>query len=141
MKRNATAVWNGSGKDGSGSLSTQSSALNRSVFSFNSRFAGGLGTNPEELLAAAHAGCFIMKLSFALDEAGFADKTLETTGTITLGATGITASHLVIKAWIAGIGQEVFQACVKDAELNCPVSMVLRAKITVEASLMRGDHA
>ena len=141
MKRRAIAVWNGTGKDGIGSLSTQSNALNKSVFSFNSRFAGETGTNPEELLAAAHTGCFIMKLGFALDEAGFANKTLETTGTITLGATGITESHLVVKAWIAGIGPDVFQACVRDAELNCPVSMVLRAKITVEASLMERDPA
>ncbi|MFX5688971.1 OsmC family peroxiredoxin, partial [Acinetobacter baumannii] len=81
MKRNATAVWNGSGKDGNGHLTTQSTVLNQTQYSFNSRFADGIGTNPEELMAAAHAGCFTMKLSFVLGAAGFTPESLETTCT------------------------------------------------------------
>jgi lipoyl-dependent peroxiredoxin len=135
MKRYATAVWNGTGKDGNGKLSTQSTVLNSTQFSFNSRFTEGVGTNPEELLAAAHAGCFTMKLSFVLDEAGFKDKTIETTCHISLENGGITESHLLVKATIPGISQEVFGASVKDAEMNCPLSKVLNAKITVESVL------
>jgi lipoyl-dependent peroxiredoxin len=135
MKRNAIAVWNGTGKDGNGKLSTQSTVLNNTQFSFNSRFAEGVGTNPEELLAAAHAGCFTMKLSFVLDEAGFKDKTIETTCYISLENGGITESNLVVKASVPGISREIFDTSVKDAEENCPVSKVLNAKITVESVL------
>jgi lipoyl-dependent peroxiredoxin len=135
MKRHAKAVWNGTGKDGNGTLTTQSTVLDNTQFSFNSRFAEGIGTNPEELLAAAHAGCFTMKLSFVLDEAGFKDKSIETTCHISLENGGITESLLVVKATIPGISKEVFEASVKDAEMNCPVSKVLNAKITVEGVL------
>jgi lipoyl-dependent peroxiredoxin len=135
MKRHATAVWNGTGKDGNGTLTTQSTVLDNTQFSFNSRFAEGIGTNPEELLAAAHAGCFTMKLSFVLDEAGFKDKSIETICHISLENGGITESHLVVKATIPGISQEVFEKSVKEAEMNCPVSKVLNAKITVESLL------
>jgi lipoyl-dependent peroxiredoxin len=135
MKRHATAVWNGTGKDGNGKLSTQSTILDSTQFSFNSRFAEGVGTNPEELLAAAHAGCFTMKLSFVLDEAGFKDKEIETTCHISLENGSITESYLLVKATVPGISQEVFEASVKDAEMNCPVSKVLKAKITVESVL------
>jgi lipoyl-dependent peroxiredoxin len=135
MKRNAIAVWNGTGKDGNGKLSTQSTVLNNTQFSFNSRFAEGVGTNPEELLAAAHAGCFTMKLSFVLDEVGFKDKTIETTCYISLENGGITESNLVVKASVPGINREIFDTSVKDAEENCPVSKVLNAKITVESVL------
>ncbi|MBI1333644.1 MAG: OsmC family protein [Armatimonadetes bacterium] len=135
MKRHATAVWNGSGKEGSGHLTTQSTTLDQTQYSFNSRFAEGVGTNPEELIAAAHAGCFTMKLSFVLGEAGFTPESLETTSFVTFENGQITESHLVLKAKVPGIGQDVFDACVKDAELNCPVSQVLKAKISVEATL------
>jgi lipoyl-dependent peroxiredoxin len=135
MKRNAIAVWNGTGKDGNGKLSTQSTVLDNTQFSFNSRFAEGVGTNPEELLAAAHAGCFTMKLSFVLDEAGFKDKVIETTCYISLENSGITESKLIVKAKVPDISQEIFDTCVKDAEKNCPVSKVLNAKITVESIL------
>jgi lipoyl-dependent peroxiredoxin len=135
MKRHATAVWNGTGKDGNGKLSTQSTVMDHTQFSFNSRFAEGVGTNPEELLAAAHAGCFTMKLSFVLDEAGFHDKTLETTCYINLENGGITESHLVVKASVPSISPEIFEASIKDAETNCPVSKVLNAKIRVESVL------
>lgn len=135
MKRHATAVWNGSGKEGSGHLTTQSTTLNQTQYSFNSRFAEGVGTNPEELIAAAHAGCFTMKLSFVLGEAGFTPESLETTSYITFENGQITESHLVLNAKVPGISQEVFDASVKDAELNCPVSQVLKANISVEATL------
>ena len=136
MKRNAIAVWYGSGKDGTGTLTTQSTVLNKTQYSFNSRFADGAGTNPEELLAAAHAGCFTMKLSFVLGEAGFIPEELETTAYINFENGSITGSHLIVKAKVAGISKDTFDASVKDAELNCPVSRVLNTKITVEATLV-----
>ena len=135
MKRHATAVWNGSGKEGKGTLTTQSGVLKETQYSFSSRFADGIGTNPEELVAAAHAGCFTMKLSFSLGEAGFTPDTLETTSYVTLDNGTITESHLVVKGKIPGISQEQFDACVKDAEANCPVSKVLNAKISSEVTL------
>ncbi len=135
MKRKATAVWNGSGKEGNGHLTTQSTVLNQTQYSFNSRFAEGVGTNPEELIAAAHSGCFTMKLSFVLGEAGFTPESLETTSVITFENGVISKSHLILKAKVPGISQDVFDASVKDAELNCPVSQVLKAEISVEATL------
>jgi lipoyl-dependent peroxiredoxin len=135
MKRHATAVWNGSGKEGKGTLTTQSGVLKETQYSFSSRFADGIGTNPEELVAAAHAGCFTMKLSFVLGEAGFTADSLETTSHVTLDNGTITESHLVVKGKIPGISQEQFEACVKDAEANCPVSKVLNAKISSEVTL------
>lgn len=135
MKRKATAVWNGSGKDGNGHLTTQSTVLNQTQYSFNSRFAEGVGTNPEELIAAAHAGCFTMKLSFVLGDAGFTPESLETTSVITFENGVISKSHLILKAKVPGISQETFDASVKDAEQNCPVSQVLKAEISVEATL------
>src|SRR5687768_7120633 len=136
MKRNATAVWNGTGKEGTGHLTTQSSVLNKTQYSFNSRFADGIGTNPEELVAAAHAGCFTMKLSFTLGEAGFIPESLETKSIINFENGSITESHLVVNANVPGIDQKKFDECVRDAELNCPVSRVLKAAISVEASLL-----
>lgn len=135
MKRHATAVWNGPGKKGKGILTTQSTVLNRTPYSFNSRFEEGPGTNPEELIAAAHSGCFTMKLSFVLGEAGFVPETLETTAYINFENGVITESHLVLKAKIPGISQEIFDKSVREAELNCPVSQALKTKISVEASL------
>lgn len=137
MKRNATAVWNGSGKEGSGSLTTQSNVLNKTQYSFNTRFADGIGTNPEELVAAAHAGCFTMKLSFVLGAAGFTADSIETTCTIDFDPAqgAIVGSHLAVKAAIPGITEDVFMASVKDAEANCPISKLLNAAITTEASL------
>lgn len=135
MKRNATAVWNGSGKDGKGHISTQSPALKQSKYSYTSRYEDGPGTNPEELVAAAHAGCFTMKLSFVLGEAGFVPETLETTAYINFENGKITESHLVLKATVKGISQDVFDTAVKEAELNCPISLLLNAKISVESTL------
>ncbi len=135
MIRNATAVWNGSGKEGSGNVTTQSGVLSKSQYSYNTRFADGIGTNPEELIAAAHAGCFTMKLSFVLGEAGFTPDSLETKCDITLDNGSITTSHLQVKGSVPGISKEKFEECVKNAEQNCPVSKLLKATITSEATL------
>ena len=135
MKRKATAVWQGSGKEGKGHLTTQSSVLNKTQYSFNSRFAEGTGTNPEELVAAAHAGCFAMKLSFVLGEAGFTPDELNAECTITLGDGAITEAHLSVKGKIPNITQEKFQACAEDAKKNCPISKSLNTNITLEATL------
>jgi osmotically inducible protein OsmC len=137
MKRNATAVWNGTGKEGTGNLTTQSTVLSQAQFSFNTRFADGIGTNPEELIAAAHAGCFSMKLSFVLGAAGFTADEINTKCEITLdpAAGAITESHLIISAKIPGISQEQFEAAVLDAKANCPISKLLNTNITHEAVL------
>ena len=136
MKRHATAVWNGSGKEGNGHLSTQSTVLNNTQYSFNSRFAEGVGTNPEELIAAAHSGCFAMKLSFVLGAAGFTPDSLEVTSTVSLEDGVITSSHLALKAKVPGISQEKFDECAADAKLNCPVSKALNMNITLDAELI-----
>lgn len=135
MKRNATAVWNGTGKEGNGHLSTQSGVLSQSQYSFNTRFADGIGTNPEELVAAAHAGCFSMKLSFVLNAAGFTADTIETSCDITLENGAITESHLNVKATVPGISAEKFTECVLDAKANCPISKLYNTNITHEAVL------
>lgn len=136
MKRKATAVWNGSGKDGNGKLSTQSTTLNQSQYSYKSRFEEGVGTNPEELIAAAHAGCFSMKLSFVLGGAGFTPESIETTSTVDLDNGVITSSHLDVKAKVPGISAEKFQEAAKDAKENCPVSKALNVTISMDASLV-----
>jgi len=135
MKRTATAVWNGSGKEGKGNLTTQSSTLNKTQYSYKSRFEEGTGTNPEELIAAAHAGCFSMKLSFVLGGAGFTPDSIEATSTVTLDNGVITGSHLEVKAKVPGISAEKFKECAEDAKANCPVSKALKMDITMEASL------
>jgi osmotically inducible protein OsmC len=136
MKRTATAVWNGTGKEGKGTVSTQSTVLNNNQYSYLSRFEEGVGTNPEELIGAAHAGCFSMKLAFILNAAGFTADRIETTATITLEAGVITSSHLMVKASVPGISAEQFQASAEDAKANCPVSKALNMAITMEASLV-----
>jgi osmotically inducible protein OsmC len=135
MKRNATAVWNGSGKEGNGHLSTQSGVLHQTQYSFNSRFADGIGTNPEELVAAAHAGCFTMKLSFVLNAAGFTADSIETRCDITLDNGAITESHLSVKATVPGIDAAKFEECVLDAKANCPISKLYNTNITHEVTL------
>jgi lipoyl-dependent peroxiredoxin len=134
-KRKATAVWIGSGKEGKGHLTTQSSTLNKTQYSFSSRFEEGTGTNPEELVAAAHAGCFAMKLSFVLGEAGFTPDELNVTCTITLGEGVITEAALSLKGKVPKITKEKFQQCAEDAKKNCPISKSLNTKITLEAAL------
>ncbi len=136
MLRTANARWNGTGKEGNGQLSTQSGVLNNNQYSFNTRFADGIGTNPEELIAAAHAGCFSMKLSFVLNAAGFTADTIETNCEVELKDGVITKSHLVVKASIPGIDDTKFQECVKDAETNCPISKLFNTAISSEAVLM-----
>ncbi len=136
MERTATAIWQGSGKEGQGTISTTSRVLNQSPFTWRTRFQDPEGTSPEELLAAAHAACFSMKLSFVLGNAGFTPRSLQTTCTVRIENGVIDRSHLVLKADIPGISTEVFQQSVEDAKQNCPVSKVLRSEITVEASLV-----
>jgi osmotically inducible protein OsmC len=136
MARHATAVWNGSGKEGSGHLTTASTVLNKTQYSFKSRFEEGAGTNPEELVAAAHAGCFTMKLSFILGEAGFTPDELETRCDITFVDGTITKSHLTVKAKVPGISKEKFDECAKNAKENCPISKLLNTEITMEATLL-----
>jgi len=135
MTRRSTAVWNGTGKEGTGNLSTQSGVLNKTQYSFNSRFAEGIGTNPEELAAAAHAGCFTMKLSFVLNAAGLTADEIETTCAVTLEDGAITESHLSVKAKVPGASQEQFDAAVADAKANCPISKLYNTNITHEAVL------
>lgn len=136
MKRIATAIWNGTIKEGKGNLTTQSTALNKTQYSFKSRFEDGVGTNPEELIAAAHAGCFTMKLSLDLATAGFNPESLETTATITLDEGVITSSDLVLKAKIPGIKEAQFQQIATVAKAECPVSKALNLKIRLKASLV-----
>jgi osmotically inducible protein OsmC len=136
MKRTGTAVWNGSGKEGSGNLTTQSTTLNKTQYSYKSRFEDGVGTNPEELIAAAHAGCFAMKLSFVLQAAGLTADSLDVTSTVTLDNGVITSSALVLKAKIPGVDADKFKEYAADAKANCPVSKVLNAEITLDASLV-----
>jgi lipoyl-dependent peroxiredoxin len=137
MKRTATAIWNGSGKEGKGTLTTQSTTLNKTQYSYKSRFEEGVGTNPEELVAAAHAGCFAMALSFALQGMGITADTLDVSAVITLDpASGsITSSELTLKAKIPGITDEQFKGATEGAKLNCPISKLLNTKITLNASL------
>jgi osmotically inducible protein OsmC len=136
MKRNATAVWEGSGKEGKGHLTTQSTVLTETQYSYSSRFEEGVGTNPEELIAAAHAGCFSMKLSFVLGAAGFVPEKLETKCVITLENGAITSSHLILNAKVPGIDPVKFEEAVKEAEQNCPVSKLLNTEITTEHKLI-----
>lgn len=135
MKRNATAVWNGTGKEGNGSLSTQSTTLSNAQYSYLSRFESGVGTNPEELVAAAHAGCFSMKLSFVIGAAGFTPEKIETKCDITLDNGAITSSHLTVNATVPGMNEETFNEAVADAKSNCPISKLLNTEITAEAKL------
>jgi osmotically inducible protein OsmC len=136
MKRSATAVWNGTGKDGNGTVSTQSTVLSKTQYSYKSRFENGTGTNPEELIAAAHAGCFSMKLAFVLNAGGFTPDEIITECVITLGDGAITSSHLVLKAKVPGIDKAKFDAAAADAKANCPISKLLNTDITLDATLL-----
>ena len=141
MKRSATAVWNGSLKEGTGTLSAPGGALKSTPYSFNSRFASGAGTNPEELIAAAHAGCFAMALSAALGEGGFKPERLEATAEVSLdnvppAGWTVTASHLVLTAKIPGIDAAKFDEVAQAAKANCPISRLLNANITLAARLV-----
>lgn len=140
MKRSASAVWNGSLKTGTGSLSAPGGALKSTPYSFNSRFASGAGTNPEELIAAAHSGCFAMALSGVLGEAGFTPDKLEVTAEVTLdnvppAGWTVTASHLSLTGKIPGIDDAKFQELAAKAKAGCPISRLLNATITLTAKL------
>ncbi len=135
MKRNATAVWNGNVKEGKGNLTTQSAALNKMQYSFKSRFEEGVGTNPEELMAAAHAGCFTMKLSADLTEAGFTPDKLETKAVVSLEDGVINKSELTVNAKVSGISKDKFQEIAKGAKENCPVSKAYNLEMTMNATL------
>jgi lipoyl-dependent peroxiredoxin len=135
MKRSATANWQGTGKDGKGTVSTQSGVLSSTAYSYKSRFEEGIGTNPEELIGAAHAGCFTMKLSFLLSGAGFTPENIDTKATITLDNGAITSSHLEVKATVPGLEPEKFAELAADAKANCPISKLLNTEITMDASL------
>lgn len=137
MKRKANAVWNGTLKEGEGKITTQSQVLKDSKYSFNSRFGEGKSTNPDELLAAAHAGCFAMALSNILGEAGFTPDSLDVTATVTMdvGKLELTGSHLTLKARIPNIDQAKFEECANTAKENCPVSKALNLGITMDAQL------
>ena len=139
MKRTASAVWLGSLKQGNGTVSTGNGALNNTAYSFSSRFENGAGTNPEELIAAAHAGCFTMATSASLGKAGFNPEKLSTEATLNLeqvqGAWTITSIQLRLKGRVPGISQEKFSEIAADAKVNCPVSRLLKAEITLEAKL------
>lgn len=137
MQRTATAIWQGTGKEGKGSLSTQSGTLQDAQYSFKTRFEEGVGTNPEELIAAAHAGCFSMKLSFLLNEAGFTADEIKTTAAIKLESGAISHSHLTLEAKISGIDEEKFMELANNAKDNCPVSKVLNAELAMDAKLIK----
>lgn len=137
MKRHAVAVWQGTGKEGTGVLTTQSKALMNQDYTYKSRFEeGNPGTNPEELVAAAHAGCFSMKLAFVLDEAGFLAEMLETTCEVNMEDDMINTSHLSLKAKIADITDEKFQELVAKAKDTCPISRSIKATITFDAEIL-----
>jgi osmotically inducible protein OsmC len=136
MKRNATAVWKGSLKEGKGVLTTQSKTLENTQYSFHSRFEEGAGTNPEELVAAAHSGCFTMQLSAYITEAGFDIESIETKCVINLVEGTITESKLTVNAKIAGISDVVFQELVTKAEHNCPISKLFNTATTTSATLV-----
>ena len=136
MKRTSTAVWNGTGKEGSGNLTSESKVLDNTAYSWRTRFQDVEGTSPEELIAAAHAACFTMKLSFVLGNAGFTADSIETAATVSVEEGVINKSHLVVKGKIPGITAEKFQECAEEAKTNCPVSKALNLAISMEAGLL-----
>ncbi len=139
MKRKASAVWQGGLRDGRGRISTPSGVLSETQYSFSTRFEEGIGTNPEELIAAAHAGCFSMALSGQLGNAGLTAESIDTTAAVTLDKTEagftITAVHLDVRARVPGASREAFETAANNAKAGCPVSRLLNAQITMEATL------
>ena len=141
MKRSANANWKGSGKEGKGTVSADSGIFNNTPISYHTRFEEVKGTSPEELVAAAHAGCYSMKLSFVLGAAGFTPDNIDTKCTITLENGAVTESHLEVKASVPNIDEAKFEECVNDAKANCPISKLFNTNITIEASLEQAVHA
>ena len=140
IKRHASAKWQGSGKEGSGSLTTQSGVLQATPYGFNARFGDGKGTNPEELIAAAHAGCFSMATAFQLSGAGHPPESMECDANLTMeqipGGFKSASIHLTLKAKVPGLDDAKFQELARGAKENCPVSKVLNAEITLDAKLI-----
>jgi osmotically inducible protein OsmC len=140
MIRKANAIWKGDGRNGTGALTTQSGVLSDTLYGFKTRFENEPGTNPEELIAAAHAGCFSMALAFGLQAAGFTAEEIHTEAAVTLDPDGdgfkISRSELTLKAKIPGIDEAEFQALAHAAEKNCPVSKLLKAEIGLDAQLI-----
>ena len=141
MDRSASAVWHGDIHQGNGTISTQSGTLKEAQYSFKSRFENGVGTNPEELIAAAHAGCFTMALSVQLGTGGFPPESLETEAIVTLEKTDdgptVTKIHLITKAKVPGIDKDKFDELAKKAKEGCPISRLLKAaEITLDAQLV-----
>ena len=145
MKRKASAVWQGGLKDGKGTISTDSGVLSNTQYSFSTRFEDGKGTNPEELIAAAHAGCFSMALSGQLGNAGMTAESINTTATVTLEKTDagftITKIHLDVTARIPGAEQAAFETAANNAKAGCPISRLLKAEITMDAKLEAASGA
>ena len=136
MTRKGSAVWKGNLREGNGVVSTDSGVLNESQYSFKTRFEDGIGTNPEELLAAAHAACFSMALSNQLTQRGMTAESIATTASITMENLTITKSHLDLTATIPGASQDEFLAAAQDAKVGCPVSRLFNAEITLDAKLI-----
>ncbi len=140
MIRKARAVWRGNGRAGNGELTTDSGVLSKTPYSFKTRFENEKGTNPEELIAAAHAGCFTMALAFQLQKAGYAPTELSTEAAVSLDADGegfrITRSALTLRATVPNLAEGLFAELARGAELNCPVSKLLKAEITLDAKLI-----
>lgn len=134
--RTANANWKGSGMEGKGLVSTQSTTLNNTQYSFKSRFEEGVGTNPEELIGAAHSGCFTMKLSFLLTDAGFVPDNLDTTAKVTFEDGLVTSIQLELNATVPNISNEEFQAIAQEAKKTCPISKLLNAEISLQANLV-----
>lgn len=139
MKRNASAHWEGNLQQGKGTISAESGALSDQPYGFNTRFEDGAGTNPEELIGAAHAGCYSMALSMILGEAGYTPDAIDTKAAVTLeeqdDGFAITAVHLDVKAKVPGASQQDFDKCANDAKAGCPVSKLFNADVTMEAQL------
>lgn len=145
MKKTAWAVWKGGIKDGIGSISTETGVLKDAPYGFKSRFEGGKGTNPEELIGAAHAGCFSMALSNMLGKEGLIAEEIRTSAEVTLDKVGedfeITASHLIVTARVPGVDQAKLEEIANKVKVGCPVSKVLKAKITLDVKLLTGATA
>lgn len=133
--RKANAVWEGSGKEGNGKLTSDSGVLDHTPYSFNTRFTDAKGTNPEELIGAAHAGCFAMKLSFVIGEAGFTPEKLDVTAAVNFEDGVIDKIHLTLKGKVPGMDEKAFLEAAEDARANCPISALFKAEITMSAVL------
>ena len=134
--RNASANWKGGGKDGKGTLTTDSTVLNKTPYSFSTRFEDEKGTNPEELIGAAHAGCFTMKLSFVLGEAGYTATNLDTKAKVTFQDGVISRIDLILTGEVPNISESEFLSCAENAKLNCPISKLLNTEIVLTAQLV-----